>query len=205
MLRPCTPGRPRRSDATFLPPRDVSTCGWREGRPGTTRTGRDGTGEWRRPGSQRYAVSSSTRCTTVLRVRAYVTLVPTTLAHHGDESDFVGLFNRCGWCRFIVSHAAWHRGFRPVASMLEGFPTKKWTGMIRGTGPFLLSSAGSCLPSGEARSTPCVHVWNTSSPPSTWCTFAYRIDGGFVLRGRYVLAGEYLLDMVLIPHFDYLV
>ena len=72
MLRPCTPGRPRRSDATFLPPRDVSTCGVE--RPGTTRTGRDGTGEWRRPGSQRYAVSSSSRCTTVLRVRAHVTL-----------------------------------------------------------------------------------------------------------------------------------
>ena len=34
-----------------------------------------------------------------LRVRAYVTLVPTTLAHHGGEGDFVGLFNRCGWCR----------------------------------------------------------------------------------------------------------
>ena len=99
LLRPCTPGRPRRSDATFLPPRDVSTCGWREGRPGTTRTGRDGTGEWRRPGSQRYAVLSSPRSTAVLRVRAYVTLVPTTLAHHGGEGDFVGLFNRCGWCR----------------------------------------------------------------------------------------------------------
>ena len=46
---------------------------------------------------------------------------------------------------------------------------------------------------------------DTCSHPSTWRTFAYRIDDGFVLRGRYVLAGEYLLDMVFRPHFDYLV
>ena len=38
-----------------------------------------------------------------------------------------------------------------------------------------------------------------------WRTCAYRIDDGFVLRGRYVLAGEYLLDIVFRPHFDYLV
>ena len=87
----------------------VHVWGWREGRPGTTRTGRNGTGEWCRPGSQHPAVSSSSRCTTVLRVRAYVTLVPTTLAHHGDESDFVALFNHCGWCRL-------HRFARYVVS-----------------------------------------------------------------------------------------
>ena len=43
------------------------------------------------------------------------------------------------------------------------------------------------------------------SPPSIGCTFAYRIDDGFVLRGRYVFAGEELLGMVFRPHFDYLV
>ena len=45
----------------------------------------------------------------MLRVRACVTLAPTTKAHHGDESDFVGLFNRGGWCRL-------HRFTRCVVS-----------------------------------------------------------------------------------------
>ena len=71
---------------------------------------------------------SSTRCTTVLRVRAYVTLVPTT-RRTGDASEFVGLFTVVVGVAFIVSHAAWHRGFRPVASMLEGSLTDGCTGM----------------------------------------------------------------------------
>ena len=38
-----------------------------------------------------------------------------------------------------------------------------------------------------------------------WRTCAYRMDSGFVLRKRYVLASEYLLNVVFSPRHDYLV
>ena len=61
----------------------------------------------------------------MLRVRQYVTVLPTTVAHDGDESDFVGLVSVVTGVASIVSPAAWCRGLGPVSSMLEGSPTEE--------------------------------------------------------------------------------
>ena len=102
------------------------------------------------------------------------TLAPTTLAHDGDESDFVGLFSVLTDVASIVS---WCHGFTSMTSMLVSPRRRNTQEYSRPWGPFLFSLVGSCLSGGEARSTAmraCGGYVFTCSPPSTSCTFAYR-------------------------------
>ena len=62
------------------------------------------------------------------------TLAPTTLAHDGDESDFVGLFSVLTDVASIVS---WCHGFTSMTSMLVSPRRRNTQEYSRPSGPFL--------------------------------------------------------------------
>ena len=123
------------SSGPSLGPWDVTSCsrvgggGCRDD-PGPR--GRDGTG-----GKVR-AVNDS-RCSLRLVaplccVLLRATLAPTTLAHDGDESDFVGLFSVLTDVASIVS---WCHGFTSMTSMLVSPRRRNTQEYSRPSGPFL--------------------------------------------------------------------
>ena len=165
------------------------TCGgggWRVqggcvGRLVTARTGRN-RGVARRgvqAVSQRSTVSSVSRCTAVLRVRAYVTLV---------------LGGREGLRGALVTEVALHRFARRVVSLIRAcggrisFFRTNTPRRSRSSLLFLFPLAESCLP--------CVDTQCVSSAQALGYLVAtvhvtyipYRMEGGCVLRGQHVFA-----------------
>ena len=133
-----------------LGPWDVTSCsrvgggGCRDD-PGPR--GRDGTGgKVRGVNDSRCSLRLvAPLCCVCVFLRA--TLAPTTLAHDGDESDFVGLFS------VLTGDRSWCHGFTSMTSMLVSPRRRNTQEYSRPSGPFLFSLAGSCLSGGEARST----------------------------------------------------
>ena len=165
----------------------VHVWGWRvegPGRVGRLVTARTG---WNRgvakrgvqAVSQRSTVSSVSRCTAVLRVRAYVTLV---------------LGGREGLRGALVTEVALHRFARRVVSLIRAcggrisFFRTNTPRRSRSSLLFLFPLAESCLP--------CVDTQCVSSAQALGYLVAtvhvtyipYRMEGGCVLRGQHVFA-----------------